>query len=126
MKEKIVGILICVLMLATSIAPVSGVFRDNDNVTEISTNIIFDKINFVNNETEYWALLIAVGVYAGHPEEDRPTMLVDVENLREKLIVSSHWKEENIKVIKGKNATFFNIIRGLRWLDKKEDKNDLH
>ena len=89
-----------------------------------SNNIV--KISNVSNidEIEYWALLVAVGVYADHPEEDRPAMLREVDNLHELLLVSEHWEEDHIKVIKGENGTVRNIVNGLRWLDKMDDKDD--
>jgi hypothetical protein len=79
---------------------------------------------WVDEDTEYWGLLIAVGVYAGHPDQNRPSMLREVENLHDMLLVSEHWNEDHIKVIKGENATMWNIFKGLRWLDKMDDKND--
>jgi len=91
------------------------------SLTSITTGYI---IETPNNDTEYWALLIAVGVYASHPKQDRPSMLNDVEDLHEKLLVSTHWKEENIKVIKGKNATLWNIFKGFQWLNQKERDGD--
>ena len=66
------------------------------SLTPITTGHI---INTPINETEYWALLIAGGVYAGHPEENRPSMLYDVEDLYEMLLISEHWSEDNIKFI---------------------------
>jgi hypothetical protein len=81
-------------------------------------------IKTTKNETEYWALLIAVGVYAGHPEEDRPLMLTVVDDLHDMLLVSEHWKEDHIKKIKGEDATLWNIIKGLLWLNKMDDRDD--
>ena len=77
-----------------------------------------------NDEAEYWALLIAVGVYADHPDQDRPSMLTQVENLYNMLLVSEHWNEDHIKVIKAENATMWNIYKGLRWLNKMDSKDD--
>lgn len=79
----------------------------------------------IADETEYWALLVAVGVYAENPEEDRPDMLLEVDDLQELLLQSDWWEEDHIKVIKGKDATIINCIAGLRWLDRMEDSNDV-
>ncbi|KAA0015009.1 MAG: hypothetical protein FE041_01190 [Thermoplasmata archaeon] len=76
-------------------------------------------------DTEYWALLVAVGVYANVPEMNRPSMLKEVENLYKTLLVSEWWDENHIKVITAENATLLNIIKGFRWLDKMEDENDI-
>ena len=81
--------------------------------------------NLPNNETEYWALIVAVGVYANNPDMDRPSMLVEANKLQKMLPVSSNWNKSHIKVIEGKNATMPNIINGFRWLDKMEDENDI-
>ena len=96
-------------------------FISSTFATSTNINIIKD---FDKEDTEYWALLIAVGVYAGHPDEDRPSMLTQVENLHNILLVSEHWKEDHIKVIKAENATMWNIYKGLRWLNKMDDKDD--
>jgi len=77
------------------------------------------------DETEYWALMVAVGIYKRNPDMDRPTMLVEVERFHDTLLVSEHWQEDHIKVITKENATVFNIVNGLRWLDEMEDENDV-
>ncbi len=82
-------------------------------------------VNFGDGETEYWALLVAVGVYADDPEQNRPLMLEEVDDLYEVLIDSPWWSEDHIKVIKGEDATVLNIIKGLRWLDRMEDSDDI-
>lgn len=78
-----------------------------------------------SDDTEYWALMVAVGVYARNPDMDRPSMLVEVERFREVLPVSVHWSEDHIKVITGQNATVPRILKGFRWLDEMEDENDV-
>jgi hypothetical protein len=77
------------------------------------------------DDTEYWALLVAAGVYADNPQQDRPDMLREVDDLHDLLLQSDWWHEDHIKVIEGKEATVTNIISGLRWLDRMEDKNDI-
>lgn len=76
-------------------------------------------------DTEYWALLVGVGVYADNPEQNRPDMLLEVDDFQKVLLQSDWWSEDHIKVIKGEDATVTNIIAGLRWLDTKEDSNDI-
>ncbi|HDS59973.1 MAG TPA: hypothetical protein ENN54_06780 [Thermoplasmatales archaeon] len=77
------------------------------------------------DDTEYWALMVAVGVYARNPDMDRPSMLVEAERFREMLPVSGHWQEDHIRVITGENATVPRIMQGFRWLDEMEDENDV-
>ncbi len=123
--KKILAVGIIILFVGTIFAP--SIIGDRDNnrrLTDNITKVTSDKASSIDNETEYWALLVAVGVYAGHPEQDRPWMLTHFEDLYNMLLVSEHWNEKNIKVIKGENATLLNIIKGFRWLNKREDKND--
>jgi len=125
MKKYIVFVII-ILLIGGFIAPsIIGVGKSNYHLVENNSKITSNKINPIDNETEYWALLVAVGVYADHPCEDRPSMLTDVEILHEMLLVSEHWTDTNIKLITAENATVFNIIKGLRWLDKMDDNDDI-
>jgi len=70
-------------------------------------------------------LLVAVGVYADSPQQNRPLMLEEVDDLYDLLLESPCWSEDHIKVIKGEDATASNIVAGLRWLDKMEDSKDI-
>ncbi len=123
-KILIFGIIFLIIGMSVIQSP-GGIGGDHNSLTVNNTRVTSDETSSFNEETEYWALLIAVGIYAGHPEKDRPHMIWDVKNLHKKLLVSDHWKEENIKVIKEKNATFWNIFRGFRWLNQKENKDDI-
>ena len=75
--------------------------------------------------TEYWALMVAVGVYAWTPDMDRLSMLEEVERFQNMLPVSEHWSRDHIKVITAENATVVNIIQGFQWLDEQEDEDDI-
>ncbi len=123
--KKILIFGIGLLFIVMSVIPPTGGIKQNHNSLIDNKKITSDEINYVNEGTEYWALLVAVGVYADHPGEDRPTMLTDVEKLHEMLLVSEHWTDDNIKLITAENATVFNIIKGLRWLDKRDDNDDI-
>jgi hypothetical protein len=82
-------------------------------------------MNYLMQDAEYWALLVGVGDYAENPEQDRPDMIREVDDLYEQLLESPWWSEDHIKVITGEDATVVNIIAGLRWLDRMEDKEDI-
>jgi len=124
--KKYIAFGIIILFIGTSVTPsIIGVKREDYHLVDDKSKVTFDETSSANNETEYWALLIGVDISAGHPEKNIPSVREEVEYIREKLPVSNHWKEENIKVIKGIRATFCNIIRGFRWLDRKEDENDI-
>jgi hypothetical protein len=75
--------------------------------------------------TEYWALIVAGGEYANNPEQNRPSMLEDAENVYNMLLVSEHWTSDHIKLVEGENATAVNIVKGLRWLDEMDDEDDI-
>lgn len=91
----------------------------------LSSTLPITQSEQTTDETEYWALLVAVGVYADNPNEDRPLMLQEVDDLYELMIQAPNWDEDHIKVIKGRDATILNILKGLRWLDRQEDSNDI-
>ena len=77
------------------------------------------------DDTEYWGLLIAVGEYLNHPEQDRPSMLVEVEHMYESLIASDNWDSSHIRKITGKNANLDNILDGFLWLLQMADNDDI-
>ncbi len=82
-------------------------------------------INNLNDEIEYWGLLISVGVYLNHPNQDRPSMLIEVENLYDRLLESNNWEPDHIRKITGKNANLENIIDGFKWLIQMEGRGDI-
>lgn len=51
-------------------------------------------------------------------------MLEAVDNLYSTLIDSSNWQADHIYVLKGSQATTFNVIKALIWLIRNEDKDD--
>ena len=99
-----------------------GIYPATNGEAKITTNL--SQLS-VTEETEYWALLIAVGEYYLCPAMDRPTMLEEVVQLENVLIHSEHWSEDHIKVISGSDATLPNILHGFQWLDEMEDENDV-
>ena len=90
-----------------------------------SNSINGKNCNVSYSTSEYWGLLVAVGTYKDTPNMDRPSMLVEVENLYRTLLESPKWKEDHIRVITKNEATPQNILNGFRWLDDMEDENDI-
>ena len=78
-----------------------------------------------NSDTEYWALLFAVGVYKNNPEQDRPSMLVAVEDLYNVLLDSPQWQEDHIHKITAIDATGIRLIQELNWLIQNVDNDDM-
>jgi hypothetical protein len=64
-------------------------------------------------------------VYADKPDKDIPSMFTEVDYLYDMLLASDWWSADHIKIIKGKDATAWNIIQGLRWLDRMDDGDDI-
>jgi hypothetical protein len=126
MNKKIVGIFVCGLLIVTGIVPVSCAEDVDNKINE--NNLNFKPINkdtISTDGTEYWALLVAVGVYLNHPEMDRPSMLVEVEDIYNSLLASDNWESSHIRKITGENANNENIISGLQWLAKMDDNDDI-
>ena len=118
---KIIGIF-AVLLGASFFSTVNAI-PDSNTYRNIQNEIM--PYPTISDGTEYWALLVAVGDYADNPGEDRPLMLEEVDDLYDLFIESPWWSEDHIKVIKGEEATITNIIKGLRWLDRMEDSDDI-
>ena len=68
------------------------------------------------SDTEYWALLFAVGIYLNAPGQDRPSMLVAAENLYNVLLDSPQWKEDHIHKVTGSACLRPRLIQELNWL----------
>ena len=83
------------------------------------------KDNSHNDGIEYWGLLIAVGKYLNHPEQDRPSMLKEVEKLYDTLIESENWSPSHIYKTQGENANLENILNGFLWLLQMTDEDDI-
>jgi hypothetical protein len=126
MKTKVIGMLVCGLLIVTGIFPVSSTENSdnkrNDNDFTVKS---IDNNTLSSDGTEYWALLIAVGVYLNHPEQDRPRMLVEVEEVYNSLLASVNWESSHIRKITGETANLENIISGFQWLTKMDDSNDI-
>jgi len=99
----------------------------NNNVKNSEESVVISEslIKKTENQNEYWGLLIAVGVYADDPNQNRPLMLDEVDEIYDVLLDSPWWQQDHIKVIKGEDATVTNIIQGFRWLDEMEDSDDI-
>ncbi len=120
--KKYISLISAICLIGTSLFSNVIAFK-NDAIDLDKNNQIIQ--NLGNQDQEYWALLVAVGEYADDPQQNRPLMLEEVDDLYDLMIDSQNWNEDHIKVIKGKEATVSNIIRGLRWLDRMEDSDDI-
>ena len=117
--NKGIALIVIVLFIGMSVVSSTAI-----TVIEMHTSEDNGTVS-IGGGTEYWALLIGVGVYANSPYDNIPPMLEETDDLFDVLLESSWWSEDHIKVIKGKDATVLNIIKGLRWLDRMDDKDDI-
>jgi hypothetical protein len=134
-KNIVLGIVTLFLISALSVGNVIGsnIFNENESSKELVENknnidgnnqIKYSK-GPITSETDYWALLFAVGVYKNHPNQDRPSMLVAVENLYNVLLDSPQWKEDNIHKVTGEDCYRSRLIQELKWLGKNADSDDM-
>jgi hypothetical protein len=126
-STMLVIILICIGLLISPICNAGVKPEISSNTDETNALQIKKQLDNYPPVTggEYWALLVAVGVYYNHPDQDRPSMLDAVDDLYETLLDSDHWQVDHIKMLKAQDATVKNIIEGLLWLDKMEDSGDI-
>ena len=82
LKNSEIFVVILLFIGASFLSGVSAISTDNKDLKNYNQEII----NPENDGTEYWALLVAVGVYAENPEQDRPLMLEEVDDLYDLLL----------------------------------------
>lgn len=123
-NKKIAVQLMSILCAILIITPVCNAgIKADDNKIDIKEKI--KNLKSTWGGTEFWALLIGVGVYENHPDEDRPSMLRAVDDFREVLLNSPLWSNDHIHTLKGEQATMRNLIKELFWLIRSDDKNDM-
>jgi hypothetical protein len=117
MYRKIIGIIVCILLLI----PGSGVFAFSFRTT------LKNQTMLTNDGTEYWALLVGVNEFKNQPymtslsrsNSIPPTDLYNV------LLTSDHWKPDHIRLLTGKNASIFNVLKNFRWMQRMADEDDV-
>jgi hypothetical protein len=113
---------VVLILLGTSFLPMLAVASSTDTT---STNTSDETLQMLGNGTQYWALLVGVGVYAENPEQDRPDMIQEVNDFKNVLLQTSWWSTDHIRVITAENATIPNVLAGFRWLKKVASSNDI-
>jgi len=121
MKKKLFVTVIICMFLFPSFNVITTTSHELENNSRINK---FVNLKMGNGETEYWAVLIGVGMGS---ENQHPDNCVErnIKYMHKTLIASDFWKTDHIKVITEKNATALNIIKALRWLDRMDDGNDV-
>lgn len=110
------------ILIGTIFLPMVGGASSASTVTTGSTH---DSKTSTANDTQYWALLVGIGTYADNPEQDRPDMILEVNDFRNLLLQTPWWSADHIKMLTAENATIHNILAGLRWLKKVAGSNDI-
>ena len=115
---KIGIVLVIILVISINIIPSMANVFVKKNYEEIITIPGGDG-------TEFWALIFAVGIYKNNPFQNRDFMIKDAEDLNNALLKSPQWKDENIHMVTGSNATGKRLLKELRWLINNCDRNDM-
>jgi len=115
------GISFTIILLFIGMSIISSTGREVKNIDNLASLDYFSE----NEDTEYWGLIFAVGVYKNNPWQDRPSMLECADNLYEVLIDSPQWKADHIHKVTAENSTGRRLIQELIWLIQSEDKNDM-
>jgi hypothetical protein len=72
-----------------------------------------------------WAVIFAVGIYAGAPDDfNRPEMIDSANNLYDSLMSSGNWQADHIQMLQTSQATGKNLIRSLLWLKQNAKAED--
>ena len=127
-KSLVLGVVILLLIVAFGAGNVYGI----NSLTRIKQTQIIQKNHQTElmdhektSDTEYWALLFAVGIYLNAPGQDRPSMLVAVENLYNVMLDSPQWKEDHIHKVTGSDCLRPRLIKELNWLINNADEDDM-
>jgi hypothetical protein len=117
MGKKILGMLVCMLLIIPGFGAFTTATRtESDTQTKPS-----------NDGTEYWALLVGVNEFKNQPYMTNLSLYTgfpptDLYNL---LLASDHWKPDHIRLLTGKNASIFNVLKSFRWMQRMADKDDI-
>jgi len=114
--KEIISIGVVVLFIGTILLPVLNVPSQASIVQNSSKT---------GNERQYWALLIGIGKYADNPEQNRPDMILEVNDFQNLLLQSPWWSVDHIKMLTGEDGTVSNILAGFRWLSQVASADDI-
>lgn len=123
-KKGFLRLLISIIVIGLMVFPVCNSASINTNKIKVYEETDLLEYKGGGKGSEYWALLVGVGVYYKNPDQNRPDMLEAVDMLHTTLLTSSNWQADHIHVLKASDATLFNLIRELIWLIRKEKQGD--
>jgi len=117
MRKETLCILVCMLLIIPGFVSFTTAYP----VLPASTTKSSD------DGTEYWALLVGVNEFKNHPYMTSTALGNDLaaKDFNNVLLNSDHWKPDHIRVLTGKNATLFNILKNFRWMHRMADEDDI-
>jgi hypothetical protein len=134
-KNLVLGIVVLLFVAAFGVSNVNGINVKTEKeqaqvLIRTQKAILLDvQDKYISShetsETEYWALLFAVGVYKNHPDQNRPSMLEAVEDLYDVILDSPQWQEDHIHKVTASDATLGRLIQELIWLIQNVDNDDM-
>lgn len=130
-KNTVLVIITLFLISALGVGNVIGsniiyekeIIGNQDNIS-LDKTIKYTKVPIIS-DTEYWALLFAVGVYKDNPDQDRPSMLEAAEDFYDVLLDSPQWQEDHIHKVTGSDCYRSRLIKELDWLSKNANSDDM-
>jgi len=73
---------------------------------------------------ERWAVIVGIDDYEGSGSSDLPWSVEDALDMKN-VLISHGWKSDHIKLLINSEATGSNIRSAIRWMDSKEDEDDI-
>jgi hypothetical protein len=114
-KEKI-SLAIVLILVGTIFLPIQS--------TPLQASILQNP-STITKDAQYWALVVGIGEYAENPEENRPGMILEANDLRDLLLQTPWWSADHIKLLTAEDATRGNILAGFRWLNTMASSDDV-
>jgi len=120
--KKLVVISIVIALLGTTFLQISS--AKNLHKTNITKIVKKQKIPLINNEVEYWGVVVVIFKYK-NPANNLPLPENQQYKIYNSLLNSANWKADHIKFLLNENATRENILDALDWLASKSGPNDI-
>jgi hypothetical protein len=114
--KEIISFTLVIILVGTIFLPIQSIPLQASSLQNSSK---------IGKGTQYWALVVGIGKYAEYPEDNRPDMILEVNDFRNLLLQSPWWSADHIKILTAENATRSNILAGLRWLIKMASTDDV-
>ena len=112
-KKFFVFTIVFIIIITSFMTNISGAIRNNIYVKDVKlsiSNVSNIKTIFVNNETEFWGVVVSTR---------NNTFIYD------SLINTSNWDESHIRLLHLENSTKEQILLSLNWLREMSDSNDI-